>query len=160
MNYLGKAAERVIERVGFRGNPQTRSKLQGQRGERVDDPIDIYSYNSGLYAPGTTNLLAAGTGVNQRGWGENQGQNQLGRDNTQRGSGNIPDKTDHNKDANIHSNVTGMGGGGDQGAGQDEGQPRNEQGQGAHQGQGGAIAAQLKTIVNRHEDTVIGRELD
>ena len=80
MNYLGEAAERIIGRVGFRGNPQARRELQGQQGEEVDDPIDNYSYNSGLSAPGTTNLLAAGTGANPRGGRENQGQTQLGRD--------------------------------------------------------------------------------
>ena len=59
MNYLGEAADCIIGRVGFRGNPQAQRKLQGQQGEEVDDPIDNYSYNSGLSAPGTTNLLAA-----------------------------------------------------------------------------------------------------
>ena len=160
MNYLGEATKRVIGRVGFRGNPQARREPQGQRGEGVDDPIDNYSYNSGLSAPGTTNLLAAGTGANQRGGRENQGQNQLGRDNPPRGLGNIPAEIDHNEDADIHSNATGMGGGGNQGTLQDEGQPHNKQGQGAHQGPGGAIAVRLKTIANCHEDMVIGRKLD
>ena len=137
MNFLGKATERVIGRVGFRGNPQARREPQGQQGEGVDDPIDTYSYNSGLSAPGTTNLLAAGTGANQRGGRENQGQNQLGRDSPQWGSGNIPDEINRNEDTGIHSNVTGMGGGGNQGTVQDEGQPHNEQRQEAHQGPGG-----------------------
>jgi hypothetical protein len=96
MNYLGVAAERVIGRVGFRGNPQARREPQGQRGEGVDNSIDTYSYNSGLSAPGTTHLLAAGTGANQRGGGENQGQNQLGRDKPRRGLGNIPGEIDRN----------------------------------------------------------------
>ncbi len=70
MNYPGEAAERVIGRVGFRGNPQARRMPQGQRGEGVDNPIDSYSCNSGLSAPGTTNLLPAGPGPDQRGGGE------------------------------------------------------------------------------------------
>ena len=137
MNYLGEAAERIIERVGFRGNPQAQREPQGQRGEGVDDPIDNYSYNSGLSAPGTTTLLAAGTDTNQRG-----GEKIMVRTNS---GGTTPygkRATSPTSSATMTMPTTTAtsqewGGGGDQGTLPDEGQPHNEQGQGAPQGPGG-----------------------
>ena len=116
MNYLGNAADRVMGRVGFRNNTPTQRALQGQGGDNVDNNNDDkYSYVSGLSAPGTTNLLAARTGANQRGeWGH-PGQLQRGGPNPQRGQGGIPNKVDSNDNADVQSNVMGVGGGGDQG---------------------------------------------
>ena len=161
MNYLGNAADCVMGRVGFRNNTPTRHALQGQGGDNVDDHNDDeYSYVSRLSAPGTTNLLATRTGANQRGeWGH-PGQLQRGGPNPQREQGGIPNEVDSNDNADVQSNVTGVGGGGDQGTAFEGGQPQNEPTQGPRQGPGGAIAAHLEKIKDRQADAVIGRELD
>ena len=141
MNYLGEAAYRITGRVGFRGNPQARRKLQGQQGEEVDDPIDNYSYNSGLSAPGTTNLLAAWDRRKPKGGERKSGSEPTWEGQPLMGIEQHPQRDRLERRHRHPQQRHGNGGGGDQGTVQDEGQPHNEQGQGGHQGPGGAIAA-------------------
>ncbi len=102
MNYLGDAADRIMGRVEFRSNTPTRCALQGHGEDDIDHHNDgEYSYISGLSATGTTNLLATRTGANQGGERRHPGQLQCGGPNPRLGQGEIPNKVDQNKNADV-----------------------------------------------------------
>jgi hypothetical protein len=165
MNYLSDVAADVAARVGITGNPHPRRGQQGQRGEGDVDDYDVRSFNSGqTTANRDVNLLAGAHRDIQEGGTNNQGYNPRGGQAQQRGRGDIPAEINNDDTRDIMSNVTGMGGGGDQGMVQGGGPARQaEGGQGQpqpRQGPGGAINARIKAIANRHDDAVIGRELE
>ena len=164
MNYLSDVAADVAARVGTTGNNHPRRGQKGQRGEEDVNDYDVRSFNSEhTNANRNVNLLPGAHRDIQEGGMNNQGGNERGGQTQLRGRGGIPNKVNNDDIRETMSNVTGMGGVGDQAMVQGGGPTQQgERGQGQpqpRQGPGGAINARIKSIANRQDDATIGREL-
>jgi len=116
--------------------------------------------SAGYPPPGQQISLPPGPAQTKGGRGDTQGNYNEGGQTPDGDKGKSPTRSTQTTMPTSKATSREWGGGGDQGTAFDGGQPQNEPAQGPHQGPGGGIAAHLRTIKNRQEDAVIGRELD